>query len=106
MSQVLGLVSVVVRDDDEAIGFYVDVLGFNLVEDSPVPEEGKRWVDVRPPGTGYGGALLARAANEEQASESGIHNDLWTAIVRPCLSSSSQILAWDRDDARQNVASS
>jgi catechol 2,3-dioxygenase-like lactoylglutathione lyase family enzyme len=68
MSQVLGLVSVVVRDYDEAIGFYVGVLGFDLIEDSPVPEQGKRWVVVRPPGAGYGGVLLARAANQEQAS--------------------------------------
>jgi catechol 2,3-dioxygenase-like lactoylglutathione lyase family enzyme len=52
MSQVLGLVSVVVRDDDEAIGFYVDVLGFNLVEDSPVPEEGKPVGRCSPAGHG------------------------------------------------------
>jgi catechol 2,3-dioxygenase-like lactoylglutathione lyase family enzyme len=71
MSQVLGLVSVVVRDYDEAIGFYVGVLGFDLVEDSPVPEQGKRWVVVRPPSAGYGGVLLACAANEEQASSVG-----------------------------------
>jgi hypothetical protein len=57
MSQVLGLVSVIVRDYDEAIGIYVGVLGFDLIEDSPVPEQGKRWVVVRPPGAGYGGVL-------------------------------------------------
>jgi len=71
MPQVLGLVSVVVRDYDEALGFYVGVLGFDLVEDTPVPEQNKRWVVVRPPGARYGGVLLARASNEEQAARVG-----------------------------------
>lgn len=71
MSQVLGLVSVVVRDYDEALGFYVGVLGFDLVENTPVPEENKRWVVVRPPGARYGGILLARASDEEQAAHVG-----------------------------------
>ena len=71
MSQVLGLVSVVVRDYDEALSFYVGVLDFDLVEDTPIPEQSKRWVVVRPPGAHFGGILLARAANEEQASRVG-----------------------------------
>jgi catechol 2,3-dioxygenase-like lactoylglutathione lyase family enzyme len=71
MSQALGLVSVVVREYDEAIRFYVDVLGFDLIEDAPVPEQDKRWVVVRPPGARYGGLLLARAANEEQSTRVG-----------------------------------
>ena len=71
MPQVLGLVSVVVRDYDEALGFYVGVLGFELIEDTPVPEQNKRWVVVRPPGARYGGVLLARASSEEQAAHVG-----------------------------------
>ena len=71
MSQVLGLVSVVVRDYDEALDFYVGVLGFDLIEDTPVPDQSKRWVVVRPPGAGYGGILLARASDEEQAAHVG-----------------------------------
>ena len=35
-------------DYDEALGFYVGVLGFELVEDSFVPEQNKRWVVVAP----------------------------------------------------------
>ena len=54
MTQHLGLVSIVVRDYDEAIDFYVNQLGFRLVEDSPLPEPGKRWVVVAPDGTGRG----------------------------------------------------
>jgi catechol 2,3-dioxygenase-like lactoylglutathione lyase family enzyme len=71
MAQVVGLVSVLVRDYDEALGFYVGVLGFDLIEDTPVPEQGKRWVVVRPPGARYGGILLARASNEDQAEHIG-----------------------------------
>src|SRR3954454_5548762 len=71
MPQVLGLVSVVVRDYDEALDFYVGVLGFDLIEDSPVPEEKKRWVVVRPPGARYGGILWPRAAEGDQTSHAG-----------------------------------
>jgi len=46
VKQSIGLVSVVVRDYDEAIAFYVDVLGFTLIEDTFVPEQNKRWVVV------------------------------------------------------------
>jgi catechol 2,3-dioxygenase-like lactoylglutathione lyase family enzyme len=71
MKQSLGLVSIVVRDYDEALAFYIGVLGFVLVEDSLVPEQNKRWVVVSPPGATESRLLLARAANEEQASRIG-----------------------------------
>jgi catechol 2,3-dioxygenase-like lactoylglutathione lyase family enzyme len=63
-------VAIVVDDYDPAIEFFVDVLGFELAEDSPaLTSEGqrpKRWVVVRPPGARTG-ILLARADGEEQA---------------------------------------
>ena len=67
MKHSLAHVAIVVRDYDEAIAFYTDVLGFALVEDTP-REPGKRWVVVAPRGSGSGGAslLLARAATPEQ----------------------------------------
>lgn len=71
MAQHLGLVSVVVHDYDEAIAFYVGTLGFELVEDRPVPEQGKRWVVVAPPGAQECRLLLARATNAEQAARVG-----------------------------------
>lgn len=71
MKQSIGLVSLVVPDYDEAIAFYVGVLGFNLVEDSFVPEQNKRWVVVAPPGSRETRLLLARAASSEQASRIG-----------------------------------
>jgi len=71
--QTLGLVSLVVRDYDEALAFYVGKLGFTLVEDSFVPEQNKRWVVIEPPGAAGAGAklLLARGSNDEQVSRIG-----------------------------------
>lgn len=63
--QTLAHISLVVRDYDEAIAFYVDVLGFELVEDQYQPEQDKRWVVVRPNGGGAS-ILLARASNAHQ----------------------------------------
>ncbi len=71
MPQFLGLVSLVVRDYDEAIAFYVDKLGFRLVEDTHQPAQNKRWVVVSPPGAKESCILLARAANDHQASRVG-----------------------------------
>ena len=64
MKQSLGLVSLVVRDYDEALDFFVGKLGFLLVEDSPVPEQAKRWVVITPPGATESRLLLARAATQ------------------------------------------
>lgn len=69
--QYLGLVALVVYDYDEAIGFYVNTLGFILIEDTPVPAQAKRWVVVAPPGARESRLLLARAVGEEQASRIG-----------------------------------
>lgn len=67
MRHALAHVALVVRDYDEAIAFYTQVLGFHLVEDTP-REPGKRWVVVAPRGPAGGASLLlARAATPEQA---------------------------------------
>jgi len=71
MKQSLGLVSLVVRDYDEAISFFVGTLGFVLVEDSIVTEQAKRWVVVAPPGATESRLLLARASTPEQQSRIG-----------------------------------
>jgi len=66
--------AIVVDDYDAAIAFYVGVLGFDLVEDSPAltTKDGrpKRWVVVRPPGARTG-LLLAQADGDEQAAVVG-----------------------------------
>ena len=64
----LELVTIVVDDYDRAIAFFVDVLDFELVEDSPsLTNDGrpKRWVVVRPPGA-QTRILLAQADGERQ----------------------------------------
>jgi catechol 2,3-dioxygenase-like lactoylglutathione lyase family enzyme len=71
MKQSVGQLSLVVREYDEAINFYVGTLGFTLVEDTYVQEQDKRWVVVAPPGSIESRILLARASNEEQSSRIG-----------------------------------
>ncbi|MEO8681067.1 MAG: VOC family protein [Vicinamibacterales bacterium] len=69
----LSLVALVVREYQPAIDFFVNVLGFELVQDVPsLTNDGrpKRWVVVRPPG-GETGILLARADGAHQSSVVG-----------------------------------
>jgi len=70
MAQHLALLSLLVRDYDEALAFYVGKLGFTLVEDSELGA-GKRWVVVGLRGSRGTSLLLAKAANAEQASRVG-----------------------------------
>jgi catechol 2,3-dioxygenase-like lactoylglutathione lyase family enzyme len=65
VSQSIAHVALVVRDYDEAIAFYVGVLGFDLLEDTYQPAQDKRWVLVAPPEGGTS-LLLARATTLEQ----------------------------------------
>jgi catechol 2,3-dioxygenase-like lactoylglutathione lyase family enzyme len=66
--------TIIVNDYDQAIRFYTDALGFDLVEDSPalttIGGRPKRWVVVRPPGAETG-ILLAEADGERQAAAVG-----------------------------------
>lgn len=68
MSQTIAAVALVVADYDEAIAFYCEKVGFDLLEDTQLGD--KRWVVVAPPG---GGArlLLARATDERQRAAVG-----------------------------------
>jgi catechol 2,3-dioxygenase-like lactoylglutathione lyase family enzyme len=69
----LELVALIVRDYDRAIDFFVDVLQFELVEDSPAftnDGRSKRWVVVRPRGAATG-ILLARADGDQQVHSAG-----------------------------------
>jgi catechol 2,3-dioxygenase-like lactoylglutathione lyase family enzyme len=65
--------ALIVDDYDAAISFFVDALGFELVEDSPsTTNDGrpKRWVVVRPPG-GNTALLLAQADGSRQRAAIG-----------------------------------
>jgi lactoylglutathione lyase len=70
MTQKLGYVALVVRDYDEAIAFYTQSLGFQLLEDTDLGG-GKRWVRVRPTDSTGTDLLLAKAVNDEQSSRIG-----------------------------------
>ncbi len=65
----LAALSLLVRDYDEAIAFYVGKLGFDLSEDTDMGG-GKRWVRVTPR-SGQTSLLLARATDEAQRSRVG-----------------------------------
>ena len=71
MQQQLAHVALVVRDYDEALAFYTQQLGFQLLADTPLGG-GKRWVLVAPPGPAGGSALLlARADGPAQLARVG-----------------------------------
>jgi catechol 2,3-dioxygenase-like lactoylglutathione lyase family enzyme len=114
MKQSLGLVSLVVREYDEAIAFFVGVLGFTLVEDTLVPEQGKRWVVVSPPGAVESRLLLARASGDEQVAHIGnqtggrvflfLHTDDFARDFGAYKNSGVEFVRAPRDEAYGTVA--
>jgi catechol 2,3-dioxygenase-like lactoylglutathione lyase family enzyme len=70
MDRKLVHISILVNDYDEAIRFYVEKLDFELVEDTKLNEQ-KRWVLVKPRGSGTCCLLLAKAQGEKQRSYVG-----------------------------------
>ena len=66
----IAAVTLLVREYDEAIAFFTDALGFELIEDEPLAG-GKRWVRVRPRGDAGASLLLARAVTPAQQAEIG-----------------------------------
>lgn len=120
MKQSLALVSLVVRDYDEAIAYYTGALGFRLVEDSP-RGPGKRWVVVAPPGadasltTGDGcRLLLAQAKNAAELAAVGnqtggrvflfLHTDDFRRDHRAFLARGVEFLEEPREESYGTVA--
>lgn len=68
--QSIGHITFLVREYNEAIRFFTEVLGFKLIEDIAFSEE-KRWVVVRPNGSEGSGLLLAKAGTTEQQKQIG-----------------------------------
>jgi len=68
--QMIAQVSLLIPNYDQAIGFYVGDLGFELVEDTSLGG-GKRWVIVRPKNSQGTGLLLAEPADERQRARIG-----------------------------------
>jgi catechol 2,3-dioxygenase-like lactoylglutathione lyase family enzyme len=113
MAQRIAAVAVVVPDYDEAIAFYRDVLGFELVEDTPLGD-GKRWVVVRPAGAAGTALLLARADSEAQRGRIGdqtggrvflfLHTDDFAADHGRLLAAGVRFLEPPRTEAYGTVA--
>ena len=112
----LHLITVVVAAYDEAIDFFVDVLGFELVEDSPsLTNDGrpKRWVVVRPPGAETG-ILLAQADGAPQVAVVGeqvagrvgffLRVDDFDEVYERLLDSGVEIVAEPRDEEYGRLA--
>ena len=70
MKQQIGQLTLLVRDYDEAIRYYTEILNFELLEDTKMSET-KRWVRVSPPGSTCH-LLLAKAADEAQIKQIGL----------------------------------
>lgn len=108
--------AVIVDDYDSAISFYVEALGFELVEDAPsLTDDGraKRWVVVRPPGAATG-LLLARADGERERTAVGsqfagrvgffLRVDDFDASYRRLLAHRVEFLTEPRDEPYGRVA--
>jgi catechol 2,3-dioxygenase-like lactoylglutathione lyase family enzyme len=67
----LGRVIVPVSDQDAAIAFYTEKLGFSLTADVPFGD-GDRWVEVAPPSGGAGIALTTGRGEFQPGRETGI----------------------------------
>jgi lactoylglutathione lyase len=117
MSQTVGHVALVVRDYDEAIAFFTQSLGFELVEDSAAKDRNgkeKRWVLVRPPGQGGTCLLLARASTPEETSRIGnqtggrvflfLHTDDFWRDYRAMTQRGVRFVREPRDEAYGTVA--
>ena len=70
MNQRLAYITLIIDDYDKAIDFYINKMNFKLIEDTTLSEE-KRWVLVKPVGSGDCCLLLAKAAKEQQSSMIG-----------------------------------
>lgn len=113
MPQNLTCISLVVKDYDEAIAYYTQVLQFNLLEDEP-RENNKRWVVVAPPGSN-GGAnlLLAKASTPEQHASVGkqtggrvflfLHTDDFWRDYRSMLDRGVRFIEQPREEAYGTV---
>jgi catechol 2,3-dioxygenase-like lactoylglutathione lyase family enzyme len=66
MSQSIAHLTLLVRNYDEALEFYMQKLGFHLLQDTPLPDN-KRWVLVAPPNSSAAALLLAEADTPEQS---------------------------------------
>jgi len=112
MAQHLALLSLLVRDYDEALAFYVGKMGLSLVEDSHLGG-GKRWVVVAPGAAGTR-FLLAKASDDQQTALVGgqgggrvwlfLHTDAFEADHARLSAAGVRFLEAPRHEAYGSVA--
>ena len=93
-------VAVPVSDQDRAVGFYVERLGFEVRMDAPLPELGGRWIEVAAPGSATTLALIPAREDAPAGADTGIrlsagdpaalHRDLQEHSV-----DAGELLVWD-----------
>lgn len=113
MQQTIGAIALLVPDYDDAIAFYVDKLGFDLIEDTRLSET-RRWVLVAPKGSNETRLLLAQADDEDQAHAIGnqtggrvflfLHTDDFDRDHKRMLANSVDFLENPREEVYGKVA--
>jgi lactoylglutathione lyase len=91
-------VAVPVRDQDAALAFYMDALGFEKRLDAPISET-MRWIEVAPPGAATSIALVSGPDSPAPGVDTGIRFTVGTIEVeydrmRDRGVSTSELLAW------------
>lgn len=71
MKQTIAHMTLVVKDYDEAIDFYTNVLNFEVIEDTYQAEQNKRWLVIAPPNSSGMALLLGKASNAKQLEAVG-----------------------------------
>lgn len=65
-------VAVPVTDQDRAVEFYVETLGFEKRMDAPLPQLDGRWIEVTPSGSAVAIALIPATESAPAGSDTGI----------------------------------
>ena len=65
-------VGIPVSDQDRAVAFYRDVLGFDILMDAPLPQLGARWIEAAPAGAPVSVALVKTDTTTPGGKETGI----------------------------------
>lgn len=65
-------IGIPVADQDRALAFYRDVLGFGVLVDAPLPQLGARWIMLAPPGSPVSVSLVSATDSAPAGVETGI----------------------------------
>jgi catechol 2,3-dioxygenase-like lactoylglutathione lyase family enzyme len=74
-------IGVPVRDQDRALDFYVERLGFEKRRDLPLPQFGGRWIEVAPAGATVTIALVPATESAQPGVDTGIRLKAGDAVA-------------------------